>query len=691
MAQSTMGLQIGEVSDNNWLRQALFVPGNISKRANSRSRDILKSQQFSENSLNFADTSLGGNRSINPRPQFTKNADPNIDSLLAADGSNKTSSLGMGRYYGEAVDTNAQRIFMQFGVPAFNSLTNFFTSYYDRGQGQLANTGKVSSILYSIGKYVGYIVLWPVVAVLGVTAFLYKVAADLAGKPLSKFYYMKPTMPLYWTTVTTIVNAISVNMGLAQGVDNEDFKREPGKEPGAFGTTPADIEALNRLLPDIMRNSNGGIDIRAVANRYQRLSNIHDRKFAAILEDSANEAEAKEKIIKYLNRKASTYNASGQHFTMEEYIDSYIGSASGRGDFLDDKLNEDIPAGVDNSAVPQRRANLAAGVNNISNTRTNIDGADVSLSEHLNKYKEHALAELRDGSAFISFIVDHQDTISESFSNSTKSSDIASSMNETSSSARNKIFDFAGGNIGDGLIAGTIEGIIGGVGDILGGLASSVKLDGLSALGGKAFVDMPEFWESSSTTLPTNSYNIQLRSPYGNSVSIMNNIMVPLATLLAGVVPRSTGRNSYTGPFLCKLWSKGRSQIQLGMVTSMTITRGAGNVGWNIKDQSVGIDVSFSITNLSKILHMPISNEVSVFDALGLSMFDEDNNMTDYMAVLGSLGLSEQHYNSGKWRLRRARARQQFDSWLSVTNFAQWSVNTLPGSMIAGFSRTANI
>ena len=685
---------LNEKKDVDWIRQSLFL--NYRKPGGPSARTILglRGQQVSISTLSFADTSLGGNRSINPRPQFTKLADPNLDSLLVGNVVNgkatNATSMGMGRYYAENIDSNAQRIYMQFGIPAFNSLTNFFSTFYDPGQGKMANSGRVSNdVLFTAGKFLGYMTLWNISPILGVGNLLYgyakKAYHDITKEPLSKYYYMKSTMPLYWSTVTVIVNALTVNMHLAQGID-ENTKRESKKNPTSQGITRADVDTLNKLLPDIFRNGNGGIDVRAVANRYQRLADAHENAFSDILENSNTEEEARTKIIAYLKKQNTNYGVV-EPDNLNKHLTDYTNSVSGTGEHLIDKLGEDSGklAATDNTAP--EKDNIVEQA--ISSSIDAVSGLWTGLSEHLTKYKDFTIAEARDGSAFVSFIVDYQATVSESFSNNSKPSDIATSMNATASSFRNKTYNLAGGNIGEGIGANTVEAIVGGIGDVLSGIVSSFGVPGLAAMGGKAFIDMPEFWDSSTTSLPANNYNIQLRSPYGNSVSILTNIMVPLAMLLAGVTPRTTGRNSYTGPFLCKLWHKGRVQVQLGMITSMTITRGTGSVGWNIKDQPTGIDVSFSVANLSKMLHMPISTDLSVDEIIGLNMFDEDTNFTDYMAVLASLGLAEQYYDKPRWALKRARGAQNFENWLSVSNFANWTIDTTVGSFISGVAKQA--
>jgi hypothetical protein len=491
-----------------------------------------------------------------------------------------------------------------------------------------------------------------------------------------------------------MMNAITVNMGLGQGVGSED--RIPGtrkQQATEYGKNGKDIAALGNILPDIALDSNGGIDPRRISGRYQRKVDAHLRIMDEIKKNSKTAEDMEAAIAGYIS--GATQRTMVQQRTEEtekfaEYIDGYIKSASGIGSHILDALVDIVaPEGdkaPDTAAADARDANTTAAEGSIGQSVANFW---TGLTQHFTEYNDFALAEMRSGSALVSFIVDHEPTVSESFSSTTRSSDLANKINSTSKEARAKWFDMANGNIGDGFVANTLEGITSAVSSFVKGGLDSIGFGGLSALGGKAFADIPEFWESSSTRFPTASYTMQLRTPYGNPVSILLKIILPMVMLIAGVAPRSTGRNSYTGPFLVKLWNKGKTQISLGLIESLDIRRGVGNVGWNVNRQCNAVDISFTVKNLSSMLHVPITNELKWTELMpGLTMFDEDTNFTDYMAILGSLGLEQQFYASDRWKLREAKRQRNFDTFMSPENFLQGGINdTSVGSLMSIVAR----
>ena len=122
--------------------------------------------------------------------------------------------------------------------------------------------------------------------------------------------------------------------------------------------------------------------------------------------------------------------------------------------------------------------------------------------------------------------------------------------------------------------------------------------------------------------------------------------------ILAGGLPRATGKQSWTAPFICQLYDRGRSQIQLGMIDSISVTRGTSNLGFNNKGVALAMEVSFSVTDLSSIMAMPTSTG-SLFKAD--TVMDEDTILYDYLAVLAGQDLYSQLYQVPKAKLNAAK------------------------------------
>lgn len=658
-----------QLTDDQWIRQAFMLP-KWAVTQQDEMRRVLTSASYK-----FTDTTLGGSFAINAPPQFTRYADIKVPSRFAP-------SKGMGRYYSEAIDDTGQFVHMRFGVPQFNSLTNFFFNFYNPKASMIARTGRSTQAFYTVGKALGFVVTLPLQPLI----WMGSVVNFLTKKPVSKFYYLKPAMPLYWGAVNVIANQIAVNMGIIPRVMSADEQHLKGNAEEA--PTQSDIEQYHKLLPNIFRQD-GGVDIYAVATRAQRLAH-RNRENMKNIADSASGRDAilslRDRMLEF-NTEPVSGDPGSRGFPL--YTEEYT------------SLTEYTAPGSDDS----------------EDQETTGDAFETMAS-----FADFSIAELEDGAQFVTFRVDDPGPTTESFSSTVGESELAGKINGISSQARTARFSFADGNIGDGPVAEFMEGAIGAVKGVATGFLDSVNMSGIMALSGNAFADIPKVWESSEANLPSSTYTIELRSPYGNKMSRYINLMIPLSMLLAAALPISTGKQSFTSPFLCEMYAKGRNQIRLGMIESLSITRGTGNVGWTKDGEPLGIDVTFTVVDMSTVMHMPISPQFGAIGAAAMtagsalgesigaiagnreagaavgegvaaamskSTFDDDNAFTDYMAVLGSLSLADQIYPMNKLKLNLTRRMSAWEQWKSPAYQANWVMGTMPGRVISAMAHVS--
>jgi len=664
------------LKDADWVRQSFLMPQNSIDEAYDAVRRV-----YTTADQKFTDTTLGGNFAINAFPQFTRNADIKRPGRY-------TAGKGMGRFYSEVIDDNAQTIHIRLGVPKFNSLTRFFGDFYNVEASSLARTGRTPSIFYDVGRLTGTVVSLPLQPIL-LTAKLIRL---LLEKPASRYYYLKPTMPLYWNAVATMVNGIAVNLGVIPRLFTSDAKTgnsgliDPDSVNDAEEQKAA-IAATHKLLPDIYR-SDGGIDIYAVANRAQRLANAFRDALEQEVVSSANATDLTNRM-----KRMTQWNPTVQDVgkgDLREYMRLYLESNDGIYTVKDEDKE-------------------------VTESSMEVDVRDESF---VNSMSSFFTAERRMGSDFVTFRVDHTGPQSESFSTSTKESGIASTINSMSSKARSTRFDLADGNVDS---AGLIGAVVKAATDTVNGIAEGLSIHGIAALAGSAFADIPKTWDASTADVGRSSFTIPLRSPYGNDLSRLQNIIVPMCMLLAMALPLSTGKQSYTSPFILELFNKGRTQIRLGMVESLSITRGVGDVGWTNDGRYLGVDVNITFMDLSEVVHMPINASFSTVQAaiagagsgLGAaiskftggdsttganigagiasafmpSTYDDDNKYTDYLAVLGSLPLEAQVNPMRKMRLRLTQQMAAFNQWKSPAHFANWAMGTWAGELLKAVSQ----
>lgn len=240
--------------------------------------------------------------------------------------------------------------------------------------------------------------------------------------------------------------------------------------------------------------------------------------------------------------------------------------------------------------------------------------------------------------SYVGFRIEKSTDSSESFSNNTGDSPLAQKLNSQVADARDRAFSLSGGKTGLSFLDIPIQAMK----SLAESTASFFNVFGgealLNAYAGSAYLDIPEIWQSSSFG-KSYSFDLQLRAPYGDPISIYQSIYVPLAMILAAALPRAAGRNSYTSPFLLRAYSRGMFSIPLGIIESISIRRGSSEFGWNIGNLPTQVDVSFTIKDLSPAIYMALGTG-HVLSELG-AIFSQNSSFQEYMLTLSGIGLAD--------------------------------------------------
>lgn len=645
------------ITDGAWLKHAFMYP----LRKKSKNTNV---RQPTSAAFKFTNTSLGGNWPINNPPQFT----PNADIRLPGRGRTDAQSIeGMGGYYSEAIDDPKQVIHMTFGVPRYNSLSTFFLNFYDANSARLANTGRASAAFYNLGLLIGYIVTLPLQPFLLIGGAASRLIDFLSKSEPSKWYYFKPTMHTYWASVNTIANEMAINLGLVARVFSDDQKElmEPGETQDQQKRM---IRELHRIFPDIMREG-GGIDCMTLANSTQRRADRANLAVQQAREGARSADDAIAITLAAMNQPVIDPNPGA---SAKDYFEKYVSSLEG---------SEGTKAGSET----------------------------FSSWSKLKELGSFAVATQRDGTQFASFRVEHRDSMTESFNNTVRESDIATTLNTKVSQARSASFTLMSGNITPAL-----EGFKSAIGAVMAGGLDSVGLGGIATLFGSAYLDLPKTWDGSTANLPTAEYTIPLYSPYGNKISRFINMYIPIAMMMAGALPRSAGRAAYAMPLLCQIFHQGRVRINNGMIDSFTITRGKGSVGYNAEGDMLGAEMTIRVVDMSSIMHVPIKGSFASPNWIGTairagisalggliagndgvagaqlltnsSVWDEESTLSAYLGTMAGLPLADSYYAGKRLMLNATIATEEFKRWSSMTNFAGW---LLDGGTARGISAFA--
>ena len=254
----------------------------------------------------------------------------------------------------------------------------------------------------------------------------------------------------------------------------------------------------------------------------------------------------------------------------------------------------------------------------------------------------------------VMFFLDGFSQITDSFSNSTTEPALASTINGFSDTAKEIMF-----LLGDNSALGQLLQSAGnGVADIAGALTSATQgLTGdlLADLSSTAFdavlhggkIIFPKIWNTSEYSR-SYTFDIKLRSPDHDKLSIFLNIILPYLYLLALALPQSNddqNPNIYESPFLVKAYCKGMFNIDMGIISELSVTRGA-QCQWSDDGLPTQIDVQLSIEDLYSSLVLTKQVSKGHKDNADMNFITKNwdvvsnTGMVDFLANLSGLNVA---------------------------------------------------
>lgn len=686
------------------------------------------------------DHRVGGSYGVGGAPAFTRYSDVRSKGLMKNRNdvtlTNTTGELGMGRIASETMDDVQELLYLQFGFPMFNSLMGYLTTFSDAALTKLATTGKGESFMYDASFATGMVMaaraLNPLVATIALTTYA---LGKLMRMRTSRFYTLNQQMGLYWSTVNTLVNQLAINRGIIPRV-NLDSKEELAQQDEL-------LTSLEEMMPG-MFNRHSGIDVPAIISIPTRRVKSAVKETAGLTKNQIRvrdtaEATGAELFIDYTDDNIDTINAAYNAINYEINDGSAVDGDGLRRGSLEKMLKisgqhdwnlspDTSKPGTDNDALAKKPQEMigaekyinrdkeefesvafdhvlrskaaVAAENGQTPVRAKIDGDVLTnsvriASEDRNNadgagFFDTAIAYAQEGVEWAIFRVQHIQSVSESFNNSTSGNSLGSGLNAVASTARNVKFSFAGGNLGDNMIMEGIESVVSGITDVAAnfidgytfGLAGSI-IDILRGVN----VEIPAYWESADATISTTSFTLDLVSPYNNVMSDIQNLYIPACMIFAGMLPIKSGSQSHVSPFLCRSHLLGKNKTELSMIESVTITRGHTHLPFDSHGHARGMKIEFTLVNLSPSMSAPLSVGNPLRPAN--YVLDQDSSIYEYMQMLGGMTLEEQSLSVKGLQVRFAGAVRTISRLTDPTAWAAMTHHYVPQMPVVGIAYRA--
>ncbi len=242
---------------------------------------------------------------------------------------------------------------------------------------------------------------------------------------------------------------------------------------------------------------------------------------------------------------------------------------------------------------------------------------------------------------FVQFMIE-PNSFTETSSNETTQSQLLSTINDSLGSTIREV-SFIGGSIGAQGILDMSESAAQSMLDALGTMGSSLGTNVIARVTGSMKqlmagdrIIFPEIF-SQSTYRKDYSLTIKLKSPYGDKYSYYINVLVPLFHLIALAAPKQTSGNTYDSPFLVRVFLPGQWQINMGIITDLSIERN-GSDGLSVDGFPLELTVTMTIKDLYSDLMITPTTEPSLFLC--------NTGLVDFIMIQCGLDVTNKNYTA---------------------------------------------
>jgi len=657
---------IGDVFDRDWLDSAFMV--SLGELQDEGKANLF----FTMADRMLTDSSVGGSIEINPEYQFTRycdiprqgrrfdNAEDGafgpMDYKVDSEGKNVNGyKLGNGRYFSDAIARNRETLILDFGVPKFRSMLSYYLRASDYEKTIIANEGR-DVFWYTVGESIGYLgqIMTLNIATVLFYAGLFTVKT-LTGNEDLRYYHFKPMMVDYWASVNSIVTYLATERGVLQS-ELMLNKAKPDRIGMPLKVTEGMLDDLHEMIPEIFTSSHY-IDVFAIAQRSQVEVN---RQILKEMKAFKELRLTKNQILNAINSRTGQLK---QEVSYEKYTDALKKTS-----LYNSKKQEeqDLPEAETASGDPEKYTKPDEWW---TFPKLPIE----KMFNYMKDIGEYTLATVKEGGSSIAFNVEYVSSTSISFNNSVKNIPAQDKLNGLGGAARDIRFNFSGGN----LIDDAVNDVSNALKDMAAGTINTLTFglsNVLQTLMNGGFMSFPKMWSDSSVQLPTITYKIVATPPYNNPISKILDMDIVLGAILAGMLPQGIGNSTYTSPKLCRAFLRGKQNIDLGMITSCTIKTGVNNVAYSIDGQTLGLEITFTITDLNPLMTASVkSSLLGAFD-IGL---DENNPLNKYLSTLAGRDFHTSRYMLRNGLLQASRALYGLNSITSPSHIAMMGGDTL--------------